>query len=137
MNNQSSRYLIKLNNDTGRANMVIGKDRFPVWLVLDNQNREATGAPWRCRFAWAVKGHSFETALGAHSSPSGESIFASDDIDIQLEKDGEFVNFAEALLTGVVGWGSWEEEYLRIGLLEAKDPDVVDKAQAGEEVPSA
>ena len=105
-----SRFLIKKSIHAVRAN-TMGAN-IPSVLVIDNRtSARSTGF-----FVWGVKARQIETTE-EYNTPYSMSMFTSDDIDVQLEKDGEFISAAAALEKGTAHFEGWEKAYARVGLL--------------------
>lgn len=109
---KSSRFLVKLSKDAMLANVLLQEDRLPFLLIVDGENIS------QGRFVWAFKGQKVESTTEGNT-PFSMSLFTTDELDVQLEKGGEFVNLAAALESGAARWAFWQEEYERIGLIKA------------------
>jgi hypothetical protein len=107
---KSPRYLIK---KSLVAHILIHEEdrKLPTFLVVDNRRDEKTMS----FFVWAVKARSVVTTT-EHSTPYSMSMFESDDVDVQLEPDGEFISAASALETNKARFESWQDAWARVGI---------------------
>lgn len=122
---KSPRFLIKKSIDAIQANLD-RESKIPQFLVVDNQ--ETTRQT--CFFVWGVKAQQAETTE-EHHTPFSMSMFTSDNIDVQLEKDGDFVSAAAALELGKVRFEGWKPAYHRAGFFNGENTREVAASNEG------
>jgi hypothetical protein len=111
---RSPRYLIKKSLVAHVATQEGGK--FPTFLVVDNTKPRKTMS----FFAWAIRAKDISTMV-EHNTPYSMSLFESDNIDVQLEPNGEFISAASALETGKARFEDWRTAWVHAGLISKEE----------------
>lgn len=110
------RFLIKAVAEAIRRNITRSHATYPTWAVVNGAN------PEQALFVWNIKGSDFESRVTPDAPlPDGYGhsiafLMTSNDVAVQLEPEGEFVNLSDHLEAGVVQWAAWSQEYKRTGL---------------------
>lgn len=110
------RYLIKANADAIRRNLYKKRVDYPVWVIVNGDNFE------QAKLVFGIKGTDFQSQVNVNQPlPDGYAhsiayFLTTNEVDVQLEKDGPYRSFSSLIEDSTIAWASWQEEYHRVGL---------------------